>query len=219
MPYPIMPTMPLSMAAGLKKTPNFNTIRQKGPAGVNAGIALKPYPTWDMEFSLDNITGHEHTAASVVAQMLGTYMATAGGAGLFLFSDPQDSTVTGAQFGKGDGVSKSFQLSRNIFGYPDIIQNTNGTPTIYVAGTLTAPASINATGIITFSTAPAPGAALTWTGSFYYLCRFAEDTIDATRNFTINSGVDHWMIQGVKFSSEFVGGVQSYGNIATPGGV
>jgi hypothetical protein len=88
-----------------------------------------------------------------------------------------------------------------------------------VSGNLTAPASINGTGIITFNSAPAPGAKLTWTGSFYYLCRFAEDTIDATRNFTINSGVDHWMIQGVKFSSEFVGGVQSYGNIATPGGV
>jgi len=213
-----MPTMPISMAAGLKKSPNFNTVRQKGAAGTNAGIALKPYPTWDFEFSLDHITGHEHTAASVVAQMLGTFMATAGGANLFLFTDPQDSTATGAQFGTGNGTATKFQLSRNICGYPDIIQNLNGTPTIYVGGTPTTPASISSTGVVTFTTAPANTAVLTWSGSFYYACRFAEDTIDSTRNFTINSGIDHWMIQGVKFSSEFVA-TSTYGIIASPGGV
>jgi hypothetical protein len=211
--------MPISMAAGLKKFPNFNTVRQKGPAGVNAGIALKPYPTWDFEFSLDHITGHEHTAASVVAQMLGTFMATAGGANLFLFTDPQDHAITGGQFGTGNGIATKFQLSRNIFGSVDVIQNLNGTPLIYVGGTLTTPASISSTGVVTFTTPPAAAAVLTWSGSFYYLCRFAEDTIDSTRSFTINSGIDHWMIQGVKFSSEFVPGVSTYGIIAAPGGV
>jgi hypothetical protein len=219
MSYPIMPTMPLSMAAGLKKTPNFNTVHQKGPAGINSAIALKPYPTWDFEFSLDHITGHEHTATSVVAQFIGTFMATAGGAGLFLFTDPQDNTISGGQFGTGDGTTTKFQLSRNIYGYPDIIQNLNGTPTIKVNGTVTAPASISPSGVVTFSSAPAAASVLTWSGSFYYLCRFSEDTIDATRSYTINSGIDQWMIQGVKFSSEFMPGISVYGAIAAPGGV
>ena len=218
MSYPIMPPLPLSMAAGLKKSPNFNTVRQKGPAGVTSGIALKPYPTWDFEWSLDHITGHEQDATTAVAQMLGTFMATAGGAGLFLFQDPQNNTVTGAQFGVGDDVSVSFQLSRNIYGYPDIIQNTDGTPLIYVDGVEASPTDISSSGIITFATPPIRSGILTWAGSFYYLCRFSEDTIDATRNFTINSGIDHWMVQGVKFSSEFQSGIQSFGNIAIPGG-
>lgn len=213
-----MPTMPLSMASGLKKTPNFNTVRQKGSAGINSGIALKPYPTWDFEWSLDNIVGHEHTASSVVAQFFGTFMATAGGAGLFLFTDPQDNSVTGAQFGKGDGTTTAFQLSRNIFGYPDVIQNTNGTPTIFINGAVADPASITGTGVITFSTAPPADSILTWTGSFYYLCRFAEDTVDATRVFTINNGLDHWNFQGIKFSSEFVA-AETFGAISAPGGV
>lgn len=213
-----MPTMPLSMAAGLKKSPNFNTVRQKGSAGINSGVALKPYPTWDFEFSLENILGHEHTASSVVAQFFGTYMATAGGAGLFLFTDPQDNSVTGAQFGTGDANTKAFQLSRNIYGYPDIIQNANGTPTIYVNGAVTAPSDISATGVITFASAPPADSILTWTGSFHYLCRFSEDTVDATRTFTINSGIDHWIFQGIKFSSEFAP-ASTYGAIATPGGV
>jgi hypothetical protein len=219
MSYVIMPPMPISMASGLKKSPNFNSLRQKGPAGVNAGVALKPYATWDFEFSCDHIKGHEQAAASVVAQMLGTFMATAGGANPFLFTDAQDNTVTGAQFGVGDGIHTKFQLSRNIFGYPDIIQNTKGTPSIYVSGTLTGPASISNTSVITFTSAPASGAILTWSGSFYYLCRFAEDTLDSTRSFTINSGIDQWMFGGVKFSSEFAPNATTYGIIASPGGV
>ncbi len=206
------------MAAGLKKSPNFNTLRQKGPAGVNAAVSLKPYPTWDFEFSLDHITGHEQDATSVVAQMLGTFMLTAGGANLFLFTDVQDNTVTGAQFGTGTGVATKFQLSRNIFGAVDIIQNLNGTPVIKVNGTVTAPASISSMGVVTFTTPPALNAVLTWSGSFRYLCRFAEDTLDSTRNYTINSGIDHWMIQGIKFSSEFAPGASTYGIIAAPGG-
>lgn len=218
MSYPIMPTMPISMASGLKKTPNFNTVRQKSAAGVNSALALKPYPTWSFQFSLDSIVGHEQDAASVVAQFFGTFMATAGGAGLFLFSDPQDNAVTGAQFGVGDGVTTKFQLSRNIYGYPDIIQNTNGTPTIYVGGVVTAPSDISATGVITFATAPATDANLTWTGGFRYLCRFSEDTVDATRSFTINNGLDQWMFSGIKFSSEFAP-ASTYGAIAAPGGL
>ena len=35
--------------------------------------------------------------------------------------------------------------------------------------------SIGSTGLITFVTAPANGAALTWSGSFYYRCRFVDD--------------------------------------------
>jgi uncharacterized protein (TIGR02217 family) len=210
------------MAGGLKKTPNFNTVKQKTAAGLTSAISLKPYPTWDFEFDMDHVVGRELDAKSVVAKFFGTYMATAGGANLFLFPDPVDNSVCGAQFGVGDGATTSFQLSRNIFGYPDIIQNLNtslnGQPLIYVSGVLTAPASISATGVVTFAAAPAAGAVLTWTGSFYFLCRFAEDTIDATRSFSINNGLDQWMIQGIKFSSEFAP-TTTYGVIAAPGGV
>jgi uncharacterized protein (TIGR02217 family) len=218
MAYPIMPTMPLSMASGLKKSPNFNTVKQKAAAGLTSAIALKPYPTWDFEFGLDHITGRESLASSVVAQFFGTYMATAGGAGLFLFTDPQDNTATGAQFGTGNGSTTTFQLSRNIYGFVDVIQNLNGSASIYVGGALTTPASISATGVVTFTSAPANNAVLTWTGNFYYLCRFAEDTVDSTRSFTINNGIDQWMIQGVKFSSEFAA-TTTYGTIASAGGV
>ena len=215
----IMPTMPLSMAEGLHKTPNFNTVRQKGTAGINAGLALKPYPTWDFQWSLESVQGHEQEAQTVVAQFLGTFMATAGGAGTFQFVDPQDNTVIGAQFGIGDNTTTAFQLSRNIFGSVDIIQNLPVPPTIMVNGAVNAGLTLSSSGIVTFTDPPAAGDILTWSGSFRYLCRFSEDTVDSVRTFTINSGIDQWTISGVKFSSEFQPGLQTFGKISAPGGV
>ena len=79
MSYVSMPTLPLSMAKGLKKNPNFNTVFQKVAAGRgNASVSLKPYPTWDFEFDMDRITGNEALAASTVASFLGTQMACQG---------------------------------------------------------------------------------------------------------------------------------------------
>jgi uncharacterized protein (TIGR02217 family) len=204
MSYPIMPALPISMAAGLKKSPNFNTVKQTTAAGMTSAVSLKPYPTWDFELSLDHIQGQESVATSVLAQFMSVYMATSGGAGLFLFQDPQDSTVTASQFGVGNGATTSFQLSRTINGAQDIIQNWITPPSVYANGVLSTTALISNTGVVVFSTAPATGAVLTVTGTFYFLCRFAEDTIDAVRSFTRNSGVDLWDVSSIKFSSEYV---------------
>jgi hypothetical protein len=204
MNYPIMPALPISMARGLKKTPNFNTVKQTTAAGMTSAVSLKPYPTWDFELSLDNIQGQESASSSVLAQFMSVYMATAGGAGLFLFTDPQDNQVTATQFGTGNGSAVSFQLGRSINGAIDIIQNWQGTPSIYINGSLTSTVIITPTGVVTFSAAPASGAVLTVTGSFYFLCRFSDDTLDAIRSYTTNSGLDHWMVQGIKFCSEYV---------------
>jgi uncharacterized protein (TIGR02217 family) len=216
--------MRISMASGLRKTPNFNTVKQVTGVGITAAIARQPFPTWQFEFSMDSIVGRELLPTSPVAMFVGTYMATAGGAGLFLFADPVDNAVTGAQFGIGDGTSTKFQLSRNIYGAVDIIQNLNGAAVIYVDGTDTTLSSppdgvtISSTGVVTFSSAPANAAVLTWTGQFYFLCRFSEDTIDAVRSYSINNGLDHWNIVSIKFESEF-SFTTDYGNIAAPGGV
>ncbi|MGA7590210.1 MAG: DUF2460 domain-containing protein [Candidatus Sulfotelmatobacter sp.] len=215
-----MPTLPLSMAKGLKKNPNFNTVFQKVAAGRgNASVSLKPYPTWDFEFDMDRITGNEALAASTVASFLGTQMACQGRNNLFLFTDPQDNTVSYATSGMlnvtagaaapmgtaGDGSSTQFQLARSIGGVAwDVIQNLNGSITVKVNGTVTTPSSISSTGVATFSSAPASGATLQWAGNFFFLCRFSADTVDATRSYTINSGTDQWDFLSIKFSSEFV---------------
>jgi uncharacterized protein (TIGR02217 family) len=152
---------------------------------------------------------------------MGIHIATNGRSFPFLFTDPQDSTVTNTVSGMlnvtpgaavpmgtvGDGVSTQFQLARIIgsMGVPnDIIQNVNGSISVYINGSLTTLYSLGSTGIVTFNTAPALNATLTWAGSFYFYCRFLEDTLDCTRVYTQNSGTDQWDVDSIKFETEFL---------------
>ena len=220
MSYVIMPTLPLSMAKGVKKNPHFDTVFQPVAAGRgNASVSLTPYALWDFEVDMDRITGNEAVALSTVAAFMGTMMACNGRNGLFLFTDPQDNVVSYANSGMlnvtngaaapmgttGDGTSTQFQLARSIGGVAwDVLQNLNGSIAVKVNGAVVVPASVSSTGIVTFTSAPANGATLQWAGSFYFLCRFAEDTVDATRSYSISSGTDQWDFSSIKFSSEFV---------------
>jgi uncharacterized protein (TIGR02217 family) len=213
------------MAKGIKKSPILNTVIQKVAAGRgNASVGLMPFPNWAFEIDLDSIQGNEALASSVAAQFMGMFIAVGGANSPWLWSDPQDSQVSYANScmldvtaasatpmaTTGNGVSKSFQLARTIGGVTganDVIQNVTGTPVIKVNGTtmtLYTQYSISSTGVVTFGTAPANGATLTWSGSFQYLCRFAEDTVDMVRTFTTNSGTDLWDCNSLKFSSELI---------------
>ena len=85
-------------------------------------------------------------------------------------------------------------------GSSEIVQNLNGTPTLQDNGTLISAANytIGATGLVTFGAGhfPTSGHLLTWTGSFYYRCRFDEDEIDWTKF------MDHrWSAKKVAFTS------------------
>lgn len=100
----------------------------------------------------------------------------------FRLVDEFDHDATDEAFGTGDGVETEFQLKkistvdsveyeRNVYALPSA-------PVIKVAGVTSGTATVNLrTGVVTFSVAPANGAALTWTGSFDLWVRFATDTI------------------------------------------
>lgn len=54
---------------------------------------------------------------------------------------------------------------------------------------------VGTTGLVTFNGAPVNGAALTWTGGFYYRCRFDEDSFEWTKF------LNQWWQSKVKFTS------------------
>ena len=115
----------------------------------------------------------------------GFYESRQGTFDSFLFTDWLDNGVTDMQFGTGDGTTTQFQLTRAFgaggFTYAAPVQNVNTLTNIKKAGvtqTLTTHYTISATGLVTFVTAPAAAAALTWSGTFYYRCRFKDDIMD-----------------------------------------
>jgi Conserved hypothetical protein 2217 (DUF2460) len=109
-------------------------------------------------------------------------------------------------FATGDGVTTAFSIIRSYItgGAQDLIQNFVGSletygPLIYVGGVLQSSANYNIDiyGTITFNTAPAANAVISWTGMFFYCCSFEEDKFDdLSEDF-----YQIWTLSGLKFRS------------------
>ena len=102
----------------------------------------------------------------------------------FLFTAPDDAAVTGQLFGTGTGSATAFQLVRSLGGYSEPVVDLNGAPQIFNNGALQAtPAnySVSATGLVTFTSAPLSGRALTWSGAYYWRVRFDRDELEFER--------------------------------------
>jgi len=110
--------------------------------------------------------------------LAGFFNARGGSFDSFLFTDPDDNAVTAQLFGTGNAATTAFQLVRSFGGFAEAVVDLNGAPSIYVNGTLktvTTDYTVSGGGVVTFTSAPAAAAALTWTGSFYRRVRFAKD--------------------------------------------
>jgi len=168
-------------AVPITRTPRFNTIRQDTAAyRGQTRISLSPYPVWDVEIDTAYFTGSESTISSSYQLALGLFGQMKGSADDFLVTMPGDNTISTAMpFGFGDGVTTAFQITRTFAGFLDIIQNLNGSPSIFVNGVLQAANTygISNTGIVTFSSPPGVAVPLTWTGSFYYRLHFVDDSL------------------------------------------
>ena len=114
--------------------------------------------------------------------LVGFFNARGGSFDSFLFTDPDDASVTGQLFGTGDGTTLAWQLVRSYGGFAEAVNDLNGAPAIYKAGVLqSSGVTVSATGLVTFSAAPTAGQALTWSGAFYRRVRFLADRLDATK--------------------------------------
>ena len=158
-----------------RKTPSFSTQVQRSASGKEARAAFWSYPIWRFELSYEYL---RDDASNELQTLLGFFLARQGKFQNFNYLDPDDNAVTNQVFGVGDGSTKSFRLARTYAGWTEPVFRVNGTPTIKVAGvTKATPAdyTIDAEGLVTFVTAPASSASLTWTGGFYYRVRFEDD--------------------------------------------
>lgn len=179
----VFPTLK-GLTFDITRTPIWKTGRQESLSGKESRISYQFYPR--IKYNLVYEVLRDDIATSDFRALGGLYDAMQGSFDTFLYTDPDFNTVTDENFGTGDGTTQDFQLTAKFQnsggpGWPSIIQNLNGAPTIKKAGvTQTSPTNytLGATGIIHFVTAPAAAAALTWTGAFYQRCRFTQDMLD-----------------------------------------
>ena len=195
----IFPSLP-GLAWNVVVAPTFSTGVKKAVSGKELRVSYMAYPLY--RFSLNYEFLRNGNRGVDLQALVGLFLLMKGQWDSFLYSSPHDNTVaTQQQFGIGDGVTKSFQLTRSFgasgFNFIEPCQNISGTPNIYknaVLQTVTTNYTIDANGIVTFVVAPGNGLSLTWTGSFLYRCRFLQDASDFS-----NFMQDLWELKKLEF--------------------
>ena len=116
---------------------------------------------------------------------MGFFMLCQGAFGTFLFHDPTDDQVAGQQIGVGNASTTVFQLQRSMGttlpggGFQEPIVAPNVVSAVYLDSITQSPTSYNIdhdTGMLTFSKAPGSGLIITADFSYYFRCRFVEDS-------------------------------------------
>lgn len=166
--------------------PRFSTRIQSAVSGRETRAAFMAYPLWDVSLAYEFLRAT--AAAPELDTLAGFFLQMRGSWDNFLVAVPNDNAVTDMAFGTGNGASAAFQLTRTRgaggFGFVEPVQNLNVLGAVKVAGvtkTLGTDYTVSGAGLVTFATPPAAGAALTWSGSYYYRCRFLHDQADFSR--------------------------------------
>jgi hypothetical protein len=192
---PVFPTLP-GITYPVKRSPNWSSVKNDMLGGKRVRVSNYSYPTYSYELPFSFLRSDSINAEWQT--FVGFINSLNGGVNLFGYTDPDDNTVSGQGFGAGDGTTTGpFQLVRSLGGFTEPVFLINGTPTISVAGTPTSAFTIDAYGRVTFTSAPANNAALTWSGSYYWPCRLDEEVTDMSKFLATI-----WEAKSLKFSSE-----------------
>lgn len=179
MTIPIFPALP-GLAFPVKRTPTWSTLKQDSWSGKSSPIKIWSYPR--RQFTLVFELLRSKNGWAELQQLEGFFNSVGGSAGIFAFVDIDDEQTTNASFGAGDGVTTTFQLCRSWGGFVEPVFYPVGSMTVYVNGAATTGFAIGTNpGQIVFQQPPVNNAALTWTGSYAWLCRFDDDSYDFSK--------------------------------------
>lgn len=174
------------------RTPVWNNHIQGAVGGRETRVSLSSIPRWRWALGYNFLRGYTPTVGNAFTEwqtLANFFNARQGSYDSFLYTDPNDYTIADTSpstrqiFGTGTGARTQWQLVRTLItgGFEEPIYNVNGTAKIYKSDVLQTVATnytISGTGLITFTVAPANGAVLTWSGSYYWRARFLDDSLD-----------------------------------------
>lgn len=188
-----MSTIVFPTLAGLTypvvRTPIFKTLTQEAVSGRENRAALWVYPRWKWTLSYDFL---RDDANNEFRTLLGFWLARQGAYDSFLFDDVDDDYVADQAIGTGNGSNLNFPLVRTLGGFtePILAVNTGIGATVKVNGAVQGfntqwiwlfgnygPYGIQ----FTAGNAPANGADITASFSYYWPVRFLADENDFSK--------------------------------------
>jgi uncharacterized protein (TIGR02217 family) len=159
------------------RTPIFRTLVQETASGEETRAALRLYPRWQWTLSFNFL---RDDANNEFRTLLAFFLARKGSFDTFLFDDIDDDAVTAQPIGHGDGATRGFQLVRSLNGFTEPVLQPLYV-TVYINGVQTSAWSFTGPGFITFSAAPASGAAITTDLTYRWPVRFVADQYDFSK--------------------------------------
>jgi len=185
--YPMPETLSDIKVIWRPKAVNFAP--QQHTSGREVIVAASQYPMHEFEL-IYNMLRNKPTQFEFKTFM-GFFLQLGGTLNGFLFKNPYDGQVTGSVIAHGDGTTTTFSLTRTFgaggftaaepIGYLDPATTLN----VYLNGVLktlgsdyTVDQTLPGKQTVTFSSAVGNGVAISIDASFFYFCRFLDDTLD-----------------------------------------
>jgi len=174
----LFPSLP-GLSWGSTREPIWKTKAASSASGMEQRAGYMSYPLYRLKLSYEFLRAG---AEAELQTLVGFFNQRGGDLDSFLLLDPSDSVATDQQFGTGDGSTTVFRLGRTLGGAYEPVSATSGTPTIKVDGitqTVTTDYTLDAnTALVTFTTAPAADAVLTWSGTHLRRVRFERSSLE-----------------------------------------
>ena len=163
------------LAWNIVRTPTFSTEIQESLAGREVRLQNFQNPIWEFSLTYDYLLNDPRTRdeneQTPLETLVGFFLARGGQFDDFLLNESdltgrlEDSVYSGQPIGTGDGVSRTFQIVRNIGGFLEAVQSPmNQTATVYVTGRAPQVQGTDYTisnGMVSFAVAPSGGAGIT----------------------------------------------------------
>jgi uncharacterized protein (TIGR02217 family) len=187
----------------ITKNPTFSTEIQSSLAGREVRVQNFQNPIWEFtlayEYLLNDPRSRDENEQTPLEMLVGFFLARGGQFDDFLLNESdltqrqEDSVFSGQPIGAGDGVTVNFQLVRNVGGFLEACQNpANQSAIVYVNGSKKSQGvDYNmALGMVTFTVAPANGAAITADFVFLHRVRFDAGTSRGSSSSGTREGIE-----------------------------
>ena len=183
---PVFPTLP-GLAWSVTKAPIFQTRIQRAVSGRELRALDYPYPLWQFTLVFAFLRDNPGAGLDELRTLMGFYLTCQGAYGTFLFQDPSDYRVMGQYLGTGDSSLGIFQLQRTMGesllggGFVEPVVAPNLITAVYFDGITQSPSGYSVdrdTGLLTFATPPSTGLVITADFSYWFRCRFVDDSYD-----------------------------------------
>lgn len=192
-PMPALYPVLAGLGYSVTKRPKWFTGIGTSTVGREVRVAYATAPLWEFDLTYDYLPDKQtpsSTTASDFKTLIGFYCAMAGAFAGFAFEDPDDNTVTGQVIGVTAGSNQLFVISRTFGGgdgtETESIGWLNGSApfNLYLDGTPVSGADytlVTTHGCqqqVRFNSVPTAGQVISVDCSYYFSCRFKEDTLD-----------------------------------------